>query len=104
MLAISTLYHDAEDHKYYDYPRENATKLTYRVNSGKPFPVHHKDGTYSIAYGFGEKHFTYSYTELVEAKTKYQRERERIHNRNQMIAKLKELDDNTLAEIVAKYC
>jgi hypothetical protein len=101
MKNINELYHDLAEHRYYDYPVAGARHLMYRVNNGKPFAVYHKDGTSSLAYGFGEKHFTYSWTELQDAKTEYQNKRAQLNERNKLLKQLEDVDLETLRALVA---
>lgn len=105
MKMIKDLYYKAKGKvHYFDYPVAGSEKATYKVNSGKPFKVGHADGTESIAYGFGEKQFTYDYTELVQAKKDYQDRRAWLKVHNELIAKLNTLDNEILADIVKEFC
>lgn len=100
MKAISTLYHDTINHCYCDYPAPGAKRRDSRVNNGKPFEVHHADGTTTTAYGFGEKQFTYSMQELMEAKEAYQAKRAYLNERNKLLEQLKDVDLDTLRTLV----
>lgn len=100
MKNICELYHDAKEHRYYDYPVAGARKLSYRINNGKPFEVIRADGIIALAYGFGEKHFTYSLEELQEAKKAYQEKRALLNERNKLLEQLKNVDIETLRMLV----
>lgn len=107
MESIRNLYYkEKAENKihYFDYPIADSKPATYKVNSGKPFKVGHADGTVSLAYGFGEKQFTYDYTELVQAKKDYQDRRAWLKVHNELIAKLNTLDNEILADIVKEFC
>ena len=52
--------------KWYDYPVEGGKHRKYRISSTKPFKVYHNDNTLSLAYSYGDYHFTYSIAELNE--------------------------------------
>lgn len=62
MLPITNLY--LKNHVLYDYHVFGSKRLSYRVNNGKPFIVHHSDGSSSVAWGYGEKRYTYDPEEL----------------------------------------
>ena len=104
MLNINTLYHDTINHRICDYPIAGTRPMIYKGNNGKPFKVWHIDGTCSEAYQFGEKSFTYDYTELVQAKKDYQDRRAWLKVHNELIAKLNTLDNEILADIVKEFC
>ena len=104
MLNINTLYHDTVNHRFCDYPVVGMRKAQSRTNNGKPFKVWHADGTCSEAHQFGEKQFTYDYTELVQAKKDYQDRRAWLKVHNELIAKLNTLDNEILADIVKEFC
>ena len=104
MKLIADLYHDRVNHRWCDYPIATARKEDYRVNNGKPFPVYHADGTFDLAYGFGEKQYTFSASELIDVKKVYQMERANLNERNKLLEKLKSLDLETLREIVGAFC
>ena len=99
MLNINTLWSDGK--RNYDYEVEGASRRGWRVNQGKPFRVYHRDGSSSLAYQFGEKHFTYSQEELVEVKAAYQAERAAIHEHNELVKRLAAMDTETLRRLVA---
>lgn len=100
MKNINELYHNISERRYYDYPACGTRQLSYRVNNGKPFEVFHKEGGSSLAYGFGEKHFTYSWVELQEAKAAYQNKRAELNERNKLLEQLKDVDLETLRALV----
>lgn len=104
MKLIADLYHDCVNHRWCDYPIATARKENYRVNNGKPFPVYHADGTFDLAYGFGEKQYTFSASELIDVKKAYQAERANLNERTKLLEKLKGLDLETLREIVGAFC
>lgn len=104
MKTIASLYHSEKEHRYYDCPIKDGKHYSSRVNSGKPFKVYHADGSFDLAYGFGEKQYTFDYTELVQAKKDYVDRRAWLKEHNTMIARLNELDNETLKEIVEKFC
>ena len=100
MKNINELYHNAKEHRYYDYAIVGARQLSYRINNGKPFEVFHEDGSSTFAYGFGEKQFTYSLYELQEAKKIHQEERANLNERNKLLEQLKDVDLETLRMLV----
>lgn len=90
MNKINTLY--KRNHKLYDYKIEATEKpLICRTNNGKSFTVYHIDGTESIAYGYGEKLFTYDYEELIQAKKDYEENRNINAKRKNLIQRFEAL-------------
>ena len=59
MMHIDTLYN--ANNKLYDYPVPNAKRPMWRV--ADQIRVYHEDGTYTVAFMYGEKHFTYDEAE-----------------------------------------
>lgn len=100
MKNINELYRNKTIHRIFDYPATGAEHLSYRENNGKPFEVYHADGSVSTAYGFGEKQFTYSYAELMQAKEDYQAKRAYLNERNKLLEQLKDIDLDTLRLLV----
>lgn len=99
MKRINELYHF--NNKWYDYPvAQDAKHEIYKINSPKPFRVYHSNGTFDLAYSYGEYQFTFDIIELKSKRAQYQYERHLISERNTLIKKLQQLDTNTLRELV----
>lgn len=96
---MTTLYN--RKNKLYDFKEsENERSVMSRVNNGKPFKVYHIDGTVSIAYGFGEKQFTYDYVELLEKKAEFQATMEYNKERKKLMEKIKNLSNEELKKML----
>lgn len=104
MKNLSELYHDHNNHKWYDYPMKGTKHDTYKVAGPKPFKVYHKDGTFSLAYMYGSYHYTFSQDELKAAQARYTAERAMLTEHNALVRMIDALDTETLREIVKKYC
>lgn len=99
MISIRTLYN--RNHKLYDYKvNETEREVFYRHNDGKPFKVFHKDGTCSIAYGYGEKQFTYDYDELMQVKKEYIETRKENARRKELVEKFKMLSTEEMIKLL----
>lgn len=98
MLNIKDLYH--ADCKWYDYPAANGKHKNYKINSPKPFRVYHKDGTFSLAYTFGEYKYTFSIKERDEARAKYYEERKAISEKKALLAQFEKMDTEELKKLL----
>ena len=99
MLNIKDLYHSRENHKWYDYPVANAKHEIYKINSPKPFRVYHRDGSFSLAYSFGEYQYTFSINEREEVRKAFYAETKEKHERMEMLKQLANLDLETLKKL-----
>ena len=102
MKRINELFHDSKNYKWYDYPVEGTEHRSYRV--GTKFRVYHEDGSFSTAYPYGERQFTYDLEELYKVRIKDANTHAYNKERNMLIAQIKELDNDTLKQIIEQYC
>lgn len=99
MKNIKELYHF--ENKWYDYPVALEAKHEwYKTNSPKPFKVYHFDGTFDLAYTYGEHQFTFDVVELKLRREQYQADRKASGERNALIKQLQQLDTETLKMLV----
>ena len=103
MMKINELYYDKKTYKYYDYPHEDTEIRDYKVGRPK-FKVYHQDNTFTIAYLYGEQHFTYDIEELYKVRIRAANKHAYNKERNTLMEQIKTLDNETLKEIVKKYC
>lgn len=101
MKRIDELFHDNKNYKWYDYPVEGTEHRSYRV--GAKFRVYHEDGSFSTAYPYGERQFTYDIEELYKVRIKDANIHAYNKERNALLAQIKELDNDTLKRIVEQY-
>ena len=92
------------NNRWYDYPIKDGVKHTYKVGGPKPFKVYHEDGTFDLAYSFGDYQYTFSTEELAEKKAEYQKERAAICEHKALLRELDKLDTETLRKIVKAFC
>ena len=102
MLNIKDLYHDRANRRWCDYPIANGKHELYKINSPKPFKVYHEDGSFSMAYSFGEYQYTFSLQERDEARAKYNQTRKEAGERRALLAQLENLDTETLKNFLKK--
>ena len=99
MQSIHNLYHTKDG--WFDYPVDGAKRHYQIVRNNQPLKVHHADGTISLAYMFGESHFSYSIEERDATRKAYFEERARISERKALIQKFSELDTDTMKKLLA---
>ena len=102
MKKIADLWHIGI--RWYDYPVVGAKHERSRVGNPKPFKVFHEDGTFDLAYSFGDYQYTFSLEELAEKKAEYQKERAAICEHKALLRELDKLDTETLRKIVKAFC
>lgn len=90
--------------RWYDYPIKDGVQRTYKVGNPKPFKVFHENGTFDLAYSFGDYQYTFSIEELIEKKAEYQKERAAICEHKALLRELDKLDTETLRKIVKAFC
>lgn len=99
MKKINELYNF--ENKWYDYPVSvEAKHRSYKVNGPKPFRVYHVDGSYSLAYSYGEYQYTFSIEERDIARKAYTEQRVEASKRRALLNKIEKLDTETLQKIV----
>lgn len=100
MKKINELWH--ANFKWYDYPVINGEHHSYRVGSAKPFKVYHSDGTFTLAYSYGDYHFTYSKAELDEKRAENKAKAEYNKERANLLKYFESLTNEELKQIINK--
>ena len=96
MIHINTLYN--ANNKLYDYPVPNGKHPAWRT--ADHIRVYHEDGTYTVAFMYGDKHFTYDEAERA-AKRKEDKARIADNKRRKpLLEKLNTLSTDDLEALV----
>lgn len=86
--------------KWYDYPVVDGQHRAYRINSPKPFKVRHEDGTFTLAYSYGDYHFTYSKDELMNKRAENAQKAAKNKERAELLKYFEALSNEELKQII----
>ena len=98
MEKIQNLWHLTN--KWYDYPVNGGERRSYRIHTPKPFRVYHIDGTFSLAYSYGEYHFTYDLDELAQKRAENAQKTAHNKERAELMKYFEGLTNDELRRII----
>ena len=98
MKILKNLYFNSATYKYYDYPVEGGWHRS--AKTGTTVNIWHIDGTRTVGYMCGEKHYTLDLNERDEWRSNRKTQRAISNKRAQLMKKLDSMSVEELTDLL----